>query len=149
VSKRLTAAEVQVWRSVLLLADRLRFRVSQEVRPVTGLSPAEHSVLIHLHDAPGNELGQQALANIMFWSKSRLSHQLTRMQTRGLVRRRPDQATAGMRISLTAAGRKAVEAAADTHADAVRRFLLAKATPEELDVVVRLAERLAVDEPKD
>jgi len=87
VTKPLTPGERAAWRAVLLVADLLRFEVAAEVGPMTGLSPADHSVLMHLDEAPGRQIGQQNMANAMFWSKSRLSQQLTRMQERGLVER--------------------------------------------------------------
>ncbi|HEX4246678.1 MAG TPA: MarR family winged helix-turn-helix transcriptional regulator [Pseudonocardia sp.] len=145
MSDPLTAEERAAWRSVLLAADVLRFRVSAEIRPRTGLSPAEHVVLIRLSQSPGRSMGQQHLADELFWSKSRLSRQLSRMQARGLVSRGSDGLAAGVQVELTDAGREAVEAAAPVLADAVRRHLISAASEEELAAIVRLADRLLAD----
>jgi DNA-binding MarR family transcriptional regulator len=149
VSETLTESERKIWRSALLLADLLRFRVASEIKPVTSLTSAEHSVLLHLFEAPGQQLGQQALADEMFWSKSRMSHQLTRMQGRGLVVRTSNRASNGVRISLAAAGKEIIEASADAHAKAIRRYLLDAGTDEELAVLVTLADRIAGDPTAD
>src|SRR5882757_11159705 len=98
VTKPLTPGERAAWRAVLLVGDLLRFEVAAEVGPVTGLSPADHSVLMHVDEAPGQQIGQQNLANAMFWSRSRLSRQLTRMQARGLVERTTDGGSPGVRV---------------------------------------------------
>jgi DNA-binding MarR family transcriptional regulator len=143
VTDSLTATERETWRAVLLVADILRFEVSAAVRPTSGLSPADHSVLMHLDEAPGRRMGQQRLANDMFWSKSRLSRQLSRMQTRGLVERTTDDGVPGVQVLMTTEGRDALQAAAPAHADAVRRYLLETASPDELAAFVRLADRLA------
>jgi len=142
VTDPLTPAEREAWRAVLLVADLLRFKVSAEVGPTTGLSPADHSVLMRLDEAPGQRMAQKNLANEMYWSKSRLSRQLTRMQGRGLVERSTDKTVPGVRISMTAAGRNAIQAAAKVHAAAVRRYLLDAATEDELNAFVRLASRI-------
>ncbi|MFJ6657091.1 MarR family winged helix-turn-helix transcriptional regulator [Streptomyces sp. NPDC091377] len=142
----LTDAEQQVWRSVLIVADLLRFRVAADVKPASGLSSADHSVLMRLNEAPDKRLGQQRLADDMFWSKSRLSHQLTRMEQRGLVARGTAPGGRGVEISLTDAGHEAVDAMEAAHAEAVRRHLFRVASEAELTVIVQLAERLKARE---
>jgi DNA-binding MarR family transcriptional regulator len=151
VTNPLTPGERAAWRAVLLVADLLRFEVAAEVGPVTGLSPADHSVLMRLDETPGRQVGQQNLANAMFWSKSRLSRQLSRMQTRGLVERTTDGSPPGVRVSMTEAGRSAIRAAAGVHAAAVRRHLIQVASEEELNAFVQLADRIAdrdVEKPR-
>jgi DNA-binding MarR family transcriptional regulator len=142
VTDPLTPAEREAWRAVLLVADILRFRVAAALRPFSDLSPADHSVLMRLVEAPEQRMGQQRLANEMFWSKSRLSRQLSRMQARGLVERTTDNGARGVQIVLTAEGIDAVRAAAPAHADAVRRYFLETATEDEVAAFLRLAGRL-------
>lgn len=137
----LSPSERRIWRAALSLADLLRFRVSAELKPVSDLTQAEHSVLMHIAEAPGQQLRQQSLANTLCWSKSRLSHQLTRMQARGLVERIVESATE-VQITLTAAGLVELKESDEAHAAAVRRHLLHLATEEELAALVRLADRL-------
>lgn len=141
----LTPAETHVWRSVLIMGDLLRFRVSAEVRQVSDLSPTDHSVLLHLDEAPEGRVLQQRLATSMFWSKSRLSHQLTRMQARGLIERTTDEEIHGVWVSITEAGSEVVRTIAPAQARAVRERLFALATEEELTTLVRLADRLIAD----
>jgi len=138
----LTPAELEAWRAVLAVADVLRFRVAAEIRPVTGLSSADHGVLMRLIEEPGYRIPQQSLAERMLWAKGRLSRHLTRMQERGLVARERDGATPGVLVTLTDKGRDAIDAASAVHATAVRRNLLEIASDEELAGFVRLAARL-------
>ncbi|MDT7667415.1 MAG: hypothetical protein QOC74_198, partial [Pseudonocardiales bacterium] len=53
----LTPAEREAWRAVLLVADILRFRVAAALRPFSDLSPADHSVLMRLVEAPEQRMG--------------------------------------------------------------------------------------------
>jgi DNA-binding MarR family transcriptional regulator len=77
----------------------------------------------------------------MYWSKSRLSRQLTRMQAKGLIQRQllDDKS---MLVMLTTQGRDALGATDAVHARSVRRNLFEVAGEEELTILLRLADRL-------
>ena len=51
------------------------------------LSNADFEVLVHLSESPGDCVRVYELAEQLEWERSRLSHHLTRMERRGLVRR--------------------------------------------------------------
>jgi DNA-binding MarR family transcriptional regulator len=140
VADELTTEEMQIWRAALSIADLLRHRVSSDVKVVSDLSHAEHSVLAHIKES-GGALGQQHLADAMFWSKSRLSHQLRRMQAKGLVDRTTG-ATRMVRVSITDLGRRAIDAIDAAHAASVRKHLFHVATADELTTLLRLASGL-------
>lgn len=141
----LSADETHIWRSLLRLSDLLRFRVASDVRAVSDLSPADHSVLLHLSEVDTGRMLQQDLASAMYWSKSRMSHQLARMSARGLLTREPDAGSRQMAVSITAEGRAVIDTVTPAHAAAVRRHLLNRATAEELTVLVQLAQRIRDD----
>ncbi|WP_051341359.1 MarR family winged helix-turn-helix transcriptional regulator [Pseudonocardia spinosispora] len=141
---RLDPTERQVFRSVLAITDTLRGRVGAEVRPVTGLSVAEFLVLSRVDEFPGHSYsGLKALATKLDWSASRLSHQLARMESRGLVTREHDSDTGHVRVTVTPDARELLEKHTALHARAVRRHLLAHLTEDESAVFVRVAARLA------
>jgi len=137
VAHELTAEELKIWRAALSIADMLRHRVSSDVKVVSDLSHAEHSVLVHIKES-GGALGQQRLADAMFWSKSRLSHQLTRMQAKGLVDRTA-VANRMVQVSITPLGLRAIDVIDAAHATSVRKHLFHVATADELTTLLRLA----------
>lgn len=140
----LDPAERLLFRSVLRITDATRSRVSGETRPVTGLTTGEFLVLSRLDEFPGHSYsGVKALATRLEWSASRLSHQLTRMESRGLVTREHDGDTGQVRITASPEARELLETHTRLHALAVRRHLLDHLTDEESAVFVRVAERLA------
>jgi len=145
VPSALSADETHIWRSLLRLSDLLRFRVASDIREVSDLSPADHSVLLHLAESQAGRMLQQDLASSMYWSKSRMSHQLARMEARDLVTRSPDSGTRQMAVSITKEGRAVINAVTPAHAAAVRRHLLNRATAEELTILVQLAQRIRDD----
>ena len=145
VNAALSADETHIWRALLRLSDLLRFRVAADVRKVSDLSPADHSVLLHLAETDFGRILQQDLASSMYWSKSRISHQLARMEERGLLTRMPDPNSRQIIVAITKDGRAVINAVTPAHANAVRRHLLGHATAEELTVLVQLADRITGD----
>ena len=117
----LTAAEMDLWHAWRRANDVVGSRVLEEVTTATGLSPADIAVLIRLDDA-GGVLPQSRLTELLGWDRSRLSHQLTRMQSRDLLERRKDRSRPD--VALRPPGRAAIEAGRPVHAAAVRRHLL-------------------------
>jgi len=138
-----------------VLADSLRSLVSGVVTPATGLSSADYLVLNRLNDAPQNRIsGLKALAAKLNWSASRLSHQLKRMGTRGLVERVYEAGTGQVTMTATPMAEQTMRVATALHNEAVRRYFLSVASEEELQVVIDLAKRIQVqrtsqDDPRD
>ncbi len=120
-------------------------RVGREIAQETGLSGSDFGVLSRLAALGKGEMRQQALASVMAWDKSRLSHQLTRMQQRALIeRRRTDGRT--VLVSITRLGREKLDAARPVHADSVRRNLLSRLTQEQIDTIVRVSNLLGEED---
>jgi DNA-binding MarR family transcriptional regulator len=77
----------------------------------------------------------------MLWSKSRLSHHLTRMQQRGLVTREdcPEDGR-GAVVVLTDGGLRAIQAAAPDHVASVRRHLIDLLSSDQIAVLGDITE---------
>jgi len=116
----LDPSEIALWHAFKQAADVVRSRIAVEITRETGLSDADFGILTRLADA-GGSLRQNELAASMGWHRSRLSHQLTRMVDRQLVRRL-DVAN-GVQVEITEDGRSVVALARPVHAAAVRAFL--------------------------
>src|SRR5580698_1626400 len=134
--KQLSPQEFRVWHAFRLMHEDVLARVGRDIAQATGLSGSEFGVLSRLAAPSKGELRQQVLAGMMGWDKSRLSHQLTRMQERSLIeRRRVDGKT--VLITITELGREKLDAARPVHAASVRRNLLSRLTQEQTDTIVR------------
>jgi DNA-binding MarR family transcriptional regulator len=81
----------------------------------------------------------------MGWDKSRLSHQLTRMKERRLIERRYADKN-NVLVVLTELGREKLDAARPIHAESVRRNLLSRITPEQIDTIVRVSNLLGEED---
>jgi DNA-binding MarR family transcriptional regulator len=129
----------------MLMGEDVLGRVGRDIAQATRLSGPEFGVLSRLVALGKGEMRQQALASVMAWDKSRLSHQLTRMQERGLIeRRRTDGKT--VFVALTKLGREKLDAARPIHAASVRRNLLSRLSQEQIDTLVRVSNLLGEED---
>ena len=145
--KLLSPQELRVWHAFKLMGDDVVGRVGRDIANATGLSGPEFGVLSRLAALGKGELRQQDLARLLDWDKSRLSHQLTRMQQRGLIERRPTDAKTVL-VVLTKKGRGILDAARPIHATSVRRNLLSRLTAEQTATLIRISNILGED-PED
>jgi DNA-binding MarR family transcriptional regulator len=136
----LTAREQAAWRAYINMNSRLTARLNRELQEDFGLSIADFSVLVQLSEHVDARMRVLELARALRWEKSRLSHQLTRMQQRGLVARSDcSEDRRGAFIVLTDRGQAAVEQAAPRHVEAVRRYLFDALTEEQVATLEAIA----------
>lgn len=109
----------------------------------SGLSGSDYEILAVLSSLDGDRMPAHDLGNVLGWEKSRVSHQVRRMQKDGLISREPnpDDARSTM-VRLLPAGRAAIEKAAPEHVADVRRNFIDLLTPAELDMLAALNERI-------
>ncbi|QES52347.1 MarR family transcriptional regulator [Streptomyces venezuelae] len=118
--------------------------IARDMGRQSGLSEADYDVLSRLSESPGRRRRISGLAERMLWSRSRLSHQLTRMEQRGLVRREDvAEDGRGAEVVLTEAGWSTIAAAAPHHVDSVRRHLIDVLTPDQLQALADIGESLS------
>ena len=117
--------------------------MAADIAAATGLSDPDFGVLTRLVEIGAGRLRQNQLAESMGFSRSRLSHHLSRMEDRGLVTRQ--RSGAGIEIVITPPGRKAVSRARPIHAASVRARLIEPlsdpSAKEFLEALLRIASR--------
>jgi DNA-binding MarR family transcriptional regulator len=139
----LDAREQRAWRGLTQMHRRLNRVLGQRLIRDSGLSSSDYELLVPLSEAPGAQLRARDLARTVDWEKSRLSHHLTRMEQRGLVERRECPTDArGAFIGLTETGHRAIVGAAPQHVDAVRENFIDLLSPDEIEVLTAVADRV-------
>ncbi|OEJ93134.1 MarR family winged helix-turn-helix transcriptional regulator [Streptomyces thermolilacinus] len=145
----LNAEEADVWAKYRRLRRDLHKAQERQLLRDSGLSAADYALLAPLSEAPEGLLRARDLAAEVDWERSRLSHQVSRMERRGLVMREAclDDARGSM-VRLTPAGRKAIEEAAPRHAQTVRRLFFGPLDAEEVRLLGQFLDRIlaAVDD---
>jgi DNA-binding MarR family transcriptional regulator len=155
----LNAREQAAWRAYLDMTAKLNARLNREMQQQSGISIADYSVLVQLSEHVDARMRVLELARALGWEKSRLSHQLTRMQQRGLIERSNcSEDRRGAWIVLTEKGRETIVAAAPRHVEAVHRYVFADLDGEQVEALGRIARSvvdtldaacLSADEPCD
>jgi DNA-binding MarR family transcriptional regulator len=142
--------EALVWRRYLDTQRELLGALERQNFRDSGLSGAEYAVLVPLSAAEDGLLRARELGLELDWDRSRLSHQIRRMEKRGLVSREECETDArGSMIRLTPEGRAAIEAAAPSHVEYVRRYFFDVLSVDEQEILGtvfdRVLNRLAED----
>ncbi|MDB1087655.1 MarR family transcriptional regulator [Streptomyces sp. ACA25] len=129
----LSAAEQRAWRTHLDVSRLLMHRLERDLQPF-GLTMNDYEILVCLSETDDRRMRMSDLAAATLQSKSRLSHQITRMERAGLVRRETcDSDRRGLFAVLTERGWQTMQGVAPHHVEAVRRHFVDLLSPEELE----------------
>jgi DNA-binding MarR family transcriptional regulator len=122
-SRGLTAEQEATWFAYMRVVLRLNYEINRELQVHSDLSHQDFHVLNALADSPGQRLQLTDLAIRIGWERSRVSHQVLRMEARGLVERRPSGSDArATDAALTTQGRDALRRAVPGHAALIQRL---------------------------
>jgi len=131
----LTEDEQRAWGAYIRLAKMLMRQLDRHLHPF-GLSTNDYEILVELSEAPGNRLRMTELADLTAQSRSRLSHQITRMEVKGLVRREGCEGDKrGTFAVITGRGLATIERVAPSHVDSVRRHFMDHIPADRLGVL--------------
>jgi len=137
----LTEQERRAWHGLQFMQMRLTAELARRLAADSDLSYSDYLVLVALTGEQQGRLRSSALARDLGWEKSRVSHHVTRMVERGLVRKqacRTDRR--GGYVVVTAFGRRQIAGAAPGHVRAVRTLFLDHVTGEQLQAVAAVSE---------
>ena len=121
-----------LWHAWMQAHRLLQRELDRDLQRDYGISKAEFSVLVTLQEAGGGEMRVGELAESLTWEKSRVAHQLTRMENRDLVDR-TDHESNGRRagIRLTAKGRSVAQNAIVGHGSNILRYFFEALSPDQ------------------
>jgi DNA-binding MarR family transcriptional regulator len=136
--------EQAVWRRYLSVMRLLPDRLNSSLVHQHDLTLIDYEVLARLSEAPRQRLRMTELAEGALLSKSRLSHQISRMEREGLVRREPCETDGrGFFAVLTDAGWEKLVSAAPTHVADVRKSFIEPLSREQLDALGNALDSIA------
>lgn len=131
--------ETFTWRALVLGGTMLADRLERNLRQAHRMSLAEYDVLARLAEAEGRSMRMAALADAVCYSRSRITHTITRLEADGLVERiAATDDGRGVTAVLTDKGMEKVAAASHTHVRGVREHMYDLASPEDIDAVGRV-----------
>ena len=145
---RLTEDELRAWRGYQRMGVGLASRLHKRLIDASGLSLPDYEVLAVLAGTTEDRLRAYELGTELQWEKSRLSHHLKRMETRGLVERVVCESDGrGLWVTLTRSGRECWETAASAHDDEVRRLMLGQLSTDQVALLAEISEKVLAGMP--
>jgi DNA-binding MarR family transcriptional regulator len=145
MTRWLSDDEQRAWRAYLA-ANRLLMLELEKGHQQHGLSGSDYEVLVNLSEAEGGRLRMWDLAKRTLLEKSRLSHQITRMEKAGLVRRESCEGDRrGQFAVLTDLGWQTIQRVAPEHVELVRAHLIDRLDDEQLKTLTEIFAPMADD----
>jgi DNA-binding MarR family transcriptional regulator len=132
--------------------QRLATALNRQLQRDSDLTLAEYRILVLLSEAPERSLRMSELADGVLSSRSRLTHQIRRLESQRMVRRNTClEDGRGVIAELTDEGMRRLEAAAPGHVEAVRRGFIDLIDPQQLEIVGDVFTRIdrAIDDNAD
>ncbi|MEN3608042.1 MarR family winged helix-turn-helix transcriptional regulator [Plantactinospora sp. ZYX-F-223] len=137
----LNERERRAWYGFLTMQEDVRRHMNRQLLREAGISLPDFAVLSALHQSPHGPLRVFELREVLRWEKTRLTHQISRMISRGLVERRScAEDSRGNHVALTEEGRSVIEKASRLHLRYVREFFIDVLSPRQLDTLAAISE---------
>ena len=125
MTRWLNSRQQRDWRSFLSIAIVLPDQFSKDLQDQHDLSLSDYEILVRLSEAPDHCMRMSELAERVMSSRSRLTHQIDRMISAGLVERSLcEEDKRGFNAVLTESGYQKLVAAAPSHVESVRKHLV-------------------------
>ncbi|MGV8871277.1 MAG: MarR family winged helix-turn-helix transcriptional regulator [Rhodococcus sp. (in: high G+C Gram-positive bacteria)] len=139
----LDTAEMRAWRAYVDGGQRLMGALNKDLQDSHDLSMAEYRILVMLSESTGGSIRMSELADGVLSSRSRLTHQIRRMEVQDMVSRSTclDDGR-GVLAVITEEGRRRLAEAAPTHVRSVRRHLVGILSAQELEVLGDIFEKV-------
>ena len=135
----LTEKELKIWKMYKETFKTVFNRIVKETYDITGISDGDFMVLDLLTRSETGQLRQQELADTMGWSRSRLSHHLTRMEKRELIVKQPMDQGNGIQVAITPQGTSALNASWPLHEKGIKQYFIDILTEADIESITRLA----------
>ena len=142
--------ELRAWRGMLRAHAALTKALDAELEAAHGLPLSSYEVLLHVSHAEEQRMRMCDLADSVILSRSGLTRLIDRLEREGLVARESCPSDArGAFARLTPEGAAKLDAARRTHLAGVRLRFLDRVTPEELEALGDVWERVLAGDDVD
>jgi DNA-binding MarR family transcriptional regulator len=139
----LDEAQQRHWRAWIAANSLLTDALSRDLYESHGLTMADYEILVRLSESADRRMRMSDLAEATLSSRSRLSHQVDRMERAGFVERVPcTDDKRGYFAALTPKGWDTLVAAAPSHVDSVRARIVDVLTPAEFAALGAASKKL-------
>ena len=134
----------QAWRAFHKIGTRLLPHLGRQITNHSGITSSEYVVLMALSELPKNSVNLNRLAIGLGWETSRMSHQISRMQESGLVKKIQSESDARcFDVSITPAGRRIAEKAVPLQSVEINHCFSNVLTSKQKEALIEISEAIA------
>lgn len=139
--KGMKELDSKAWRAFHKIGTSLLPHLGRQITNHSGISGAEYVVLVALSESAAQNMNLNQLAQTLGWEISRMSHQISRMDAVGLVNKsRNLDDSRCFDVSITAKGRKIVEAAIPLQSKEINHCFSDVLTQSQMKVLIEISE---------
>ena len=134
----------KAWRAFHKIGTSLLPHLGRQITNHSGISGAEYVVLVSLSELTIPSVNLKRLAQGLGWEISRMSHQISRMEAAGLVKKsRNADDSRCFDVSITAKGRKIAEAAIPLQSKEINHCFSEVLTNKQKEALIEISEAIA------
>lgn len=131
----------KAWRAFHKIGTSLLPHLGRQISNHSGITPAEYIVLVALSELTTPSVNLNRLAQGLGWEISRISHQVSRMEEAGLVKKTRNQLDSRcFDVSITAKGRKIAEAAIPLQSKEINHCFSEVLTQAQMKSLIEISE---------
>ena len=134
----------KAWRAFHKIGTSLLPHLGRQITNHSGISGTEYVVLVALSELTVPSVNLNRLAHGLGWEISRMSHQISRMDEAGLVKKTKNlEDSRCFDVSITAKGRKIAEAAIPLQSKEINHCFSEVLTQAQMKVLIEISEAIS------
>jgi DNA-binding MarR family transcriptional regulator len=142
--KGMKELDSKAWRAFHKIGTSLLPHLGRQIANHSGISGAEYVVLVALSELEVPSVNLNRLANGLGWEISRMSHQISRMEETGLVKKSRNAVDSRcFDVSITAKGRKIAEAAIPLQSKEINHCFSEVLTQAQMKALIEISEAIS------
>lgn len=139
----LSESQQKDWRAFVSMVNLLPYQFGRILQDDFGIGLSDYEILVRLSESADRSMRMSELAASTLSSRSRLSHQIDRLEKTGLVARRACETDRrGSIAEMTEAGWQLLVKAAPIHVQSVRVHLVDVLTEDELKTLGEISNKV-------
>jgi DNA-binding MarR family transcriptional regulator len=142
--KGMKELDSKAWRAFHKIGTSLLPHLGRQITSHSGISGTEYIVLVALSELTVPNVNLNRLARGLGWEISRMSHQITRMEDGGLVKK--TRSTTDSRcfdVSITAKGRKIAESAISLQSKEINHCFSEVLTQDQMKALIEISDAIS------
>jgi DNA-binding MarR family transcriptional regulator len=142
--KGMKELDSKAWRAFHKIGTSLLPHLGRQITNHSGISGAEYVVLVALYELKVPSVNLNRLARGLGWEMSRMSHQISRMEDAGLVKKSKNvDDSRCFDVSITAKGRKIAESAIPLQSKEINHCFSDVLTQSQMRALIEISEAIS------